>query len=144
MRIAFAAWHDRIAPVFDVTHRVHVVDVDAGRVVRESEVLFGDENAVGRATRLAALGIDVLVSGAISRPQQALFQAYGIAVVPFVTGRLGAVIGAWRAGRLGRDEFAMPGCGPGRGHRDRWRGREWGEEGCRRRRGSATSRRALR
>jgi predicted Fe-Mo cluster-binding NifX family protein len=119
MRVAFAAWNDRIAPLFDVTRRLHVVDTEGRRVVRESEESLEDPAAAVRAARLAALCIDALVCGAISRPQEALIQAYGLTIVPFVTGDLRAVVDAWRAGRLGREAFAMPGCGRGRGRRFR-------------------------
>jgi predicted Fe-Mo cluster-binding NifX family protein len=130
MRVAFATWNDRIAPVFDVTRRLHVVETAGRRVVRESEESLEDETPAGRAARLAALGVDALVCGAISRPQQALVQAYGVTVVPFVTGELREVVDAWRAGRLGSEAFAMPGCGRGRGRRFRG-GRGWGREvGC--------------
>jgi predicted Fe-Mo cluster-binding NifX family protein len=125
MKIAFAAWNGRIAPLFDVTRRLHLVDTEGRRVVRESEESLEDEVPAGRAARLAALGVDTLVCGAISRPQEGLIQAYGIAVFPFVTGDLPAVVDAWRAGRLGSEVFAMPGCGGGRGRRFRG-GRGWG------------------
>ena len=71
MRVAFAAWNDRITPVFDVTRRVHVVDTDGRRrVLEESEEALDDETAAGRAARLAGMGIDALVCGAISRPRR--------------------------------------------------------------------------
>jgi predicted Fe-Mo cluster-binding NifX family protein len=142
MRVAFATWNGRIAPVFDVTRRLHVVETDGRRVVRESEEPLGDEAAEARAARLAALRIEELVCGAISRPQEALVRAYGVAVVPFVTGQLREVIDAWRAGALESDAFAMPGCGQGRGRRFRG-GRGWAGQGRRWRRGSATGRRTL-
>jgi predicted Fe-Mo cluster-binding NifX family protein len=125
MRVAFAAWNDRIAPLFDVTRRLHVVDTEGRNVVRESEASLEDKAPAVRAARLAALGIDALVCGAISRPQEALIQAYGLTVVPFVTGDLREVVDAWGAGRLGSEAFAMPGCRGGRGRRFRG-GRRWG------------------
>jgi predicted Fe-Mo cluster-binding NifX family protein len=142
MRIAFATWNDRIAPLFDVTRRVHVVETDGPLVVRESEEALDDETAAGRAARLAALGVDALVCGAISRFQEALLQAYGVAVVPFVTGDLREVVVAWRARRLGGDAFAMPGCGRERGHGFRG-GRGWGREARGRHRAGATRRRPV-
>jgi predicted Fe-Mo cluster-binding NifX family protein len=125
MRIAFAAWNDRIAPLFDVTRHVHIVDTEGRHVVGESEESLEDSAPAARAARLAALNVDALVCGAISRPQEALIQAYGLTVVPFVTGDLREVLEAWRAGGLG-EAFAMPGCG---GRRRRFRGgRGWGRQ----------------
>jgi predicted Fe-Mo cluster-binding NifX family protein len=124
MRVAFAAWNDRIAPLFDVTRRVHVVDTQGGRVVKESDEAIDGQAPEARAARLAALGVDALVCGAISRPQEALIHAYGLSVVPFVTGDLREVVEAWAEGRLAGAAFTMPGCG-GRGRRVGG-GRGWG------------------
>jgi predicted Fe-Mo cluster-binding NifX family protein len=137
MRVAFATWNGRIAPVFDVTRRIHVVETEGPRVVRESEEPLEDEAPGARAARLAALHIEALVCGAISRPQEALVQAYGVTVVPFVTGKLRDVVDAWRAGALDSDVFAMPGCGRGWGRRFRG-GRGWSEQGRCRQHGGRT------
>jgi predicted Fe-Mo cluster-binding NifX family protein len=127
MRVAFAAWNDRIAPLFDVARRVLVVETEGTRIVRQSEEPLEEPTPAARAACLARLGIDALVCGAISRSQEALIQAYGVRVVPFVSGGLRDVVEAWRGRTLGRDSFAMPGCGSG--HRPR-RGRGWrGERG---------------
>lgn len=142
MRVAFATWNDRVAPVFDVTRRLHVVETLGPRVVRESEESLDDEAPAGRAARLAGLGIDALVCGAISRRQEALIEAYGLTVVPFVSGDLEHVVEAWRTGRLGRRAFAMPGCEGVRGHGFRG-GRRWGRDSPGRHRGSAMRRRSL-
>jgi predicted Fe-Mo cluster-binding NifX family protein len=141
MRIAFATWNGRIAPVFDVTRRLHVVETDGRRVVREFEEPLEDEAAGARAARLAALHIGALVCGAISRPQEALVQAYGVTVVPFVTGELREVVDAWRAGALENGAFAMPGCGRGWGRRGG--GRRWTGPGRRQQHGGVTRRRSL-
>jgi predicted Fe-Mo cluster-binding NifX family protein len=141
MRTAFATWNDRIAPVFDVTRRLHVVDTAGRRVLRESEESLDDEEPTGRAAHLATLGIDALVCGAISRPQEALIQAYGVRVVPFVTGELPEVVDAWREGRLASGDFAMPGCGGRRGRQSRG-GRGRGRESRCRRRGGVMRRRS--
>jgi predicted Fe-Mo cluster-binding NifX family protein len=125
MRVAFAAWNDRIAPLFDVTRTVHIVDTEGQTVVRESDECLEEDAAAVRAAHLAALGVDTLVCGAISRVQEALVEAYGLAVVPFVNGELREVVDAWRTGTLGRPAFSMPGCGGGRGRRFRG-GRGWG------------------
>jgi predicted Fe-Mo cluster-binding NifX family protein len=126
MRVAFAAWNDRIAPLFDVARRLHVVDTKGSRIVRQSEEPLLEPTPAARAACLARLGIDVLVCGAISRPQEALIQAYGVRVVAFVSGGMQEVVEAWRARTLGRESFAMPGRGGGSGRRFRG-GRRGGE-----------------
>jgi predicted Fe-Mo cluster-binding NifX family protein len=116
MKTAFAYWDKRIAPVFDTARHIHLVEVDAGRIVTETQEVLADDLPVQKALHLSQLGIETLVCGAISRPLQALVTAYGIQVIPFVAGELGEVIQAWLSGNLTGDLFAMPGC-CGRGRR---------------------------
>jgi predicted Fe-Mo cluster-binding NifX family protein len=109
-KAAFSAWDNRIAPVFDVARRIHVVEAESGKVIAEAEELLASDLPVQKALRLADLGIGTLVCGAISRTLHEMVAANGIRVIPFVTGDLREVIRGWLAGELGRDAFAMPGC----------------------------------
>jgi predicted Fe-Mo cluster-binding NifX family protein len=118
MKTAFAHWDHRIAPVFDIARRIHVVEADSGRIVAEKGEVFADDLPVQKAHRLVELGVGTLVCGAISRPFQEMVAAYGIQVIPFVAGALGDVIQVWLSGNLESDTFVMPGCsGRGRGSR---------------------------
>jgi predicted Fe-Mo cluster-binding NifX family protein len=110
MRTAFAAWNDRIAPVFDVARHIHIVETESGRIVEEAWEELTDDVPARKALHLAELDIGTLVCGAISRPLQEMLAAQGIRVVSFVAGDLREVIEAWRRGRLEKDVFAMPGC----------------------------------
>jgi hypothetical protein len=83
-----------------------------------------------KALRLAELGVDTLVCGAISRPLASMVAAYGIETVAFVAGDLTDVIQAWRDGTLGGGRFAMPGCcGRPRGSCGAPPGKEFGMRG---------------
>jgi len=116
MKAAFSAWNKRVAPVFDVARRVSVIEADSGRIVSETDEKLASQLPVERALRLADLGVDTLVCGAISRPLRDLIAAKGIRVIPFVSGDLAEVINAWISGRLETRSFTMPGC-CGRGRR---------------------------
>ena len=70
MKTAFAHWDDRIAPVFDIARRIHVVEADSGRIVAEAGEVLADDLPVQKAHRLVELGVGTLVCGAISRPFQ--------------------------------------------------------------------------
>jgi predicted Fe-Mo cluster-binding NifX family protein len=111
MKTAFAAWNNRIAPVFDVARQIHIVETESGRVVRDAREDMIDNEPAQKALHLAELDIETLVCGAISRPLRALVEANGIHVVPFMAGDLGDVIEAWLRGGLQKGVFAMPGCG---------------------------------
>jgi len=111
MIAAFATWNSRIAPVFDVAHKLHLVHWDGVEISKESEALLHAESPAQIALTLAELHVDVLVCGAISQHLQAMVVAYGIEVIPFVAGELHQVIEAWLQGKLlCSSGFAMQGC----------------------------------
>lgn len=116
MKIAFAHWDNRIAPVFDTAHQIYVADIESGHVVREAQEALAEGLPVRKVLRLVELGIGTLVCGAISRSMYELINAYGIQVIPFVAGDLDEVIRCWRSGDLDSCSFNMPGCN-GRGGR---------------------------
>jgi len=127
MKVAMPVWSGRISPVFDVAQRLLVVDVEAGGPAGGAEHVVGTDMPASRARRLAELGVDVLICGAISRPMEMMLAAGGIRVIPYVCGPVEEVFQAYLAGRLSRPTFLMPGCRRGRlGFRPRHR---WGREG---------------
>ncbi len=109
-KAAFACWNDRIAPVFDTAREFRIVEAKSGKIIRETQEILAGNQPLQTALRMAELRMDVLVCGAISGDIQALIAAYGIRVVPFVSGELRLVIEAWLKGNLENDAFAMPGC----------------------------------
>jgi predicted Fe-Mo cluster-binding NifX family protein len=118
VKAAFASWNDRIAPVFDVSRWIQLVETEAGRIVSQNRASVAGETPNQKASRLAELEVATLVCGAISRPMQAIIRAYGIEVIPFIAGNLQEVIQAWLCGKLdGSTDYIMPGCQRGRGHR---------------------------
>jgi predicted Fe-Mo cluster-binding NifX family protein len=109
-KVAFPHWENRIAPVFDTARRIVVVDVQSGRILKETQGFLPEQLPVSKVLRLLDMGVGILVCGAISRPMHALVSAYGIRVFPFVAGGLREVMDAWLRGCLMRDVFSMPGC----------------------------------
>jgi predicted Fe-Mo cluster-binding NifX family protein len=110
MKTAFAYWENRIAPVFDTACQIHVVEAESGQIVCETQEMLSEDLPVQKTLRLVGLGIGTVVCGAISRPMYGLVTAYGIQVIPFVTGDLREVIQAWLGGNLAHKTFVMPGC----------------------------------
>lgn len=109
--IAFASWSNRIAPVFDVSRSIHIVETDASKIVGQIQVSLADDEPNLKVARLAEMGVATLVCDAIFRTLQAMMTAYGINVIPFVAGNLQEVIQAWQCGKLsGSTVYAMPGC----------------------------------
>ncbi len=117
MKIAFAYWDKRIAPVFDTARQIHVVKAKSGRIISEVQETLPEDMPVQKTLRLVELGIAALVCGAISRPLHVMIASYGIQVIPFVAGDLDEVVQAWLRGDLKHDYYAMPGCcGRGAGY----------------------------
>jgi predicted Fe-Mo cluster-binding NifX family protein len=118
MKAGIASWNGRISPVFDASGELVVVETRAGRIVgRSCHELPADPAA--KVRRLAELGIDTLICGAISLPLSSMAEGFSLGVIPFVAGDLEVVIRAWMSGRLRTGAFAMPGC---RGSAGRIRG----------------------
>jgi len=110
VKAAFASWNNRIAPVFDVTRQIRVVESQSGKPVGVAQEVQLDGLPLNRVLRLTELGVGTLVCGAISRPVHDLVVGQGIRVIPFVAGELDEVVQAWLSGGLNGDAFSMPGC----------------------------------
>ncbi len=110
MKTAFSNWHKRIAPLFDTAKQIHLIEVESGQIIQETQETPATGSPVQMALSLSELNINTLVCGAISRPLYEMVSAYGIKIIPFVTGDLGEVIAAWLNGNLEHEDFAMPGC----------------------------------
>jgi predicted Fe-Mo cluster-binding NifX family protein len=109
-KTAFSYWNKRIAPVFDIALRLHVLEIESGRIIRETEETIKGDLPVQKAQYLSESGIGTLVCGAISTPLSEVMAAYGIRLTPFVAGDLSEVMEAWRTGGLDSRSFDMPGC----------------------------------
>lgn len=109
MRIAVPVWNGRVSPVFDVAERMLVVDTDGcAKTAQREESIPSDP--FGKPQRLAGLGIEVLLCGAVSRPLAAMLESQGIRVVSFLAGSAEEVVDAYLEGRLSDSSYWMPGC----------------------------------
>lgn len=126
MKTAFAYWDNRIAPVFETAPWLRIVTSESGRIVASGDAPCAEGLVMHKVLRLAELGVDTLVCGALARPAHKLINAYGIQVHSFVAGDLDEVVRAWIQGRLTREAFSMPGC-RGRTRQQR-RGRQGGRQ----------------
>jgi predicted Fe-Mo cluster-binding NifX family protein len=110
MRLALATWKGRVSPVLDASRQVLLLEVNDGKVVSRQEHEIGSEEPFARAARLAELGVEALICGAVSRPLAEMIAARGVRLVPFVAGEAEQVVAAYLAGNLPSPGLAMPGC----------------------------------
>ncbi len=110
MRIAISIWNARIAPVFDVSRRLMLADVENGILVARRVEHFAGDQPVHKTTKLSELNVQVLICGAISQPLAEVLSIYGIIIIPFIAGDIEEVLTAYLGGKLPHPSFAMPGC----------------------------------
>ncbi len=109
-RIAIAVWNGRISPVFDLSRRLEVFDIEGGMIVARGEATLTTDDPFAKAEQLVAFEISTLVCGAVSAPLAGVLAARDIRVLPFVCGTAEEVLAAFLAGRLPDPALAMPGC----------------------------------
>ena len=123
MRIVLPIYRDRISPVFDVSRRFLIVNVNCGSEATREEVLIGSRNPIVKARRIVELKANVLICGAISWPIEAVLVSAGIQVILNTCGSWEEVMTAFLSGRLTDRAFLMPGCARRR-YRNRGRRRD--------------------
>lgn len=110
MKIALASWKGRIAPVFDVSQTILVMETSGRRILSRQEMMLPEDDLIARIAILARLEIDTLICGAVSRPLAGMVTAQGIRLISFVAGNVDEVIEAYLDDTLPHPAFAMPGC----------------------------------
>ncbi|HUU83967.1 MAG TPA: NifB/NifX family molybdenum-iron cluster-binding protein [Phycisphaerae bacterium] len=114
-------WSGRVSPVFDVAKRLVVADIEDGREARREEADIDETDLARRVERVAELGVEVLICGAISIPLETMLLSAGVRVIPHTCGSAEEVLRAFASGRFTDAAFLMPGC-CGRRRRGRRRG----------------------
>lgn len=110
IRAGFSRKGDFIAPVFDISRHLRVVEAEDGRMKEQFDVVFNELIPSVVLLELKMHEIQVLVCGAVSRFMLWALESKGIHVIPFVSGEIDNVIKAWLEGNLLKGKFAMPGC----------------------------------
>ena len=109
MRVAVSVWEDRISPVFDVSRKILILEMENGPLAGRIVERFMDDDPIHKLHRLRSLQVNLLICGAISRSVADMLIAGGIQTIPFVSGKQEDVIAAYLAGELPGVRFAMPG-----------------------------------
>ena len=100
----------RISPVLDVAQSFLVLELGDGQIRGRAEVRVEESGLFARARHLAALGGEVLICGAVSRPFAAALAASGLRLIVNTCGAVDEVVAACLAGRIGEQACRMPGC----------------------------------
>jgi predicted Fe-Mo cluster-binding NifX family protein len=132
MRIGIPIWNGRVSPLLDTAQRLTVVEsAAAGPEVREEVPLLPPPLSL-RASQIAAMDLDLLACGAVSRRLAEMLESAGVRVAPWLAGDADEVVHALESGEFDRSRFEMPGCGcsrrRGRGRRGRMQRGQRGRE----------------
>ncbi|MFO7839949.1 MAG: NifB/NifX family molybdenum-iron cluster-binding protein [Desulfosalsimonadaceae bacterium] len=110
MKVAIPQWQGRVSPVFDASSRLLLVDIENGRQAGQVAVKMTPEDALSRARRLAILGVDILICGAVSSALAAAIVSFDIEILACTCGPIDGVLDAFLENRLSNSKFLMPGC----------------------------------
>lgn len=126
MRLALAAYNNRIASLFEASDRFEIVEIDNGSISERKSISINDNCLPAMVQLLKHHGISTLVCGAISGCMFRTVEGSGIQVIPWITGELNSVIDAYLSREI--ENHLMPGC---MGRHGRRMGRQGGRKGFR-------------
>lgn len=109
MRIAIAHWQGRVSPVFDVSNRLFLIEIENGREQGRKSINLSACNPFERAKEVSNLAPDVLLCGAVSHDLETALVGLGVEVVGFLCGGLEEVIEAFIHGQLFEVRYQTPG-----------------------------------
>lgn len=121
MKVAATIWDGRISPVFDVSREAAIFTIENGAISARSIEAIHALTSARKVEQLLALGVEILICGAISEPFRQALTEQGVRVLGFVAGEVDEVLATFLAGGLPSVAHSMPGCCCGR-HRRRHEG----------------------
>lgn len=110
MKVAVSTWSDRISSVLDVAQHLLLVEAEDGHETARRDVPVEADDLGIRAKRIAQLGPEVLICGAVSQPFETMLSSAGIRLIPHKCGPVEEILQAFLSGKLTDQAFAMPGC----------------------------------
>ncbi|MFZ5517189.1 MAG: NifB/NifX family molybdenum-iron cluster-binding protein [Candidatus Zhuqueibacterota bacterium] len=126
MRLAMAAYYNRVASLFEASDRFEIVDIEGGGIGERKSVAITNNEVLAMVELLKEHHVGVLICGAISGCTFQAVEFSSIKVFPWVTGEMEKVLSAYLAGTM--DSCLMPGC---MGRHGRRMGRSGGRRGFR-------------
>ena len=125
-KLAVSVHAGRIAPLFDVSERLELFELQGGAAVPAGALVLSGRTLPDRLALIGEQGIEALICGAMSGYAYNALLAKGIQVIPWTCGSADTVVNAYLTDALGQGRGLMPGAGARRfgvgrcGHR--WRG----------------------
>ena len=108
MKLAIPEFKGRVSPTFDFCRNILLVEVSPGEQPRITDLDFSSLESCQRASFLKALGTDTLLCGGISRELAEDVREQGIQIVPWLSGEILEVLGAYFQDSLPDAELTLP------------------------------------
>jgi hypothetical protein len=99
-----------VSPVLDVAARLLLIRVERGVALSRSDHCLQSPRWDLLPGKLAELGVDTLICGAVSQPLACALNNQGVQVTSNVCGEVEEVLQAFLNGQLDQRRFRMPGC----------------------------------
>jgi predicted Fe-Mo cluster-binding NifX family protein len=110
MLVAVPEFHDCVSPTFDFCHKLTLWRLDEKGFKRVGERRCSTLGPSERPARLHAMGVEVLLCGAIGVSVERDIRARGLDVISGVTGKVVEVVAAYASRTLDHPKFQMPGA----------------------------------
>jgi predicted Fe-Mo cluster-binding NifX family protein len=111
MKIALTVWEDRISPVFDAATTLLLAELEDSGILEKHLAPLPPVSSTRLPETLQAMGVSVLICGAISEGHANRLASNGIELIPFVSGKTERILDAYAKGKPIVPAFSMPGCG---------------------------------
>ena len=118
MKVALSIWNDHIAPVFDVSQQLVVLEIAGGKILARQVLQIGECDPSVKVKILADQHVSTLVCGAISRVVAGMVSSQSIHLLSYIAGDEKTITDILASGRLPDDTHMMPGCGSRRRRHD--------------------------
>jgi predicted Fe-Mo cluster-binding NifX family protein len=105
MVIAMCVYKDRVSPLFDTTNRIYVAKIEDGKLVNYFGVRLTGMSVFDKIRKIQALGAELLIAGAISRPLSLLLESNGINVRAYVSAGIDELIREYIESSVKKDVF---------------------------------------
>jgi len=109
MLVAVPEFQGRVSPTFDFCHRVALWKLGDRGSRCAGHRKCQDLGPLERAPRLQAMGVDVLLCGAIGKDLEEDIRSRGIKVVSGLTGDVAEVVAAYKRQALNEPTFRLHG-----------------------------------
>jgi predicted Fe-Mo cluster-binding NifX family protein len=108
MKLAIPELNGRVSPTFDFCRNLLFVELSSGESPRITDLDLSGLQGCQRACFLKTLKIEILLCGGISKDLEEDVREHGVQVVPWLSGDIMEVLGAYLEDKLPDPRLTLP------------------------------------